>query len=175
MTSHINSGRDSSVGIATRYGMDGPGIKSRRGRDFPHPSIPTLGPTQPPVQWVPGLSPGVKRPGRRADNPPPSNCRGQERIELYLYSPSGPSWPVMGAPLPLPLHINSQYITTWRVILADAYVTVFRSLFVRCGVLYTVQVNAAQCCALLLLCPLCERWKPTQGRPCYVLMSWQIQ
>ena len=45
--------RDSSVGIATRYGMDGPGIESRWGRDFPHPSRPALGPTQPPVQWVP--------------------------------------------------------------------------------------------------------------------------
>ena len=50
--------RDSSVGIATRYGLDGPGIESRWGGDFPHPSRPTLGPTQPPVQWVPGLSRG---------------------------------------------------------------------------------------------------------------------
>ena len=31
-------GRDSSVGIATRYGLDRPGIESRWGRDFPHPS-----------------------------------------------------------------------------------------------------------------------------------------
>ena len=51
-------GRDSSVGIATRYGLDGPGIESRWGRDFPHPSRPILGPTQPPVQWVLGLSRG---------------------------------------------------------------------------------------------------------------------
>ena len=51
-------GRDSSVGIATRYELDGGGIESRWGRDFPHPSRPALGPTQPPVQWVPGLSKG---------------------------------------------------------------------------------------------------------------------
>ena len=43
--------RDSSVGVATRYGLDGPGIKSRwEGRDFPHASRPALGPTQPTVQ-----------------------------------------------------------------------------------------------------------------------------
>ena len=51
-------GWDSSVGIATRYGLDGPGIESQWGRDFPHPSGPALGPTQPPVRWVPGLSLG---------------------------------------------------------------------------------------------------------------------
>jgi hypothetical protein len=42
-------GRDSSVGIETRYGVDCPAIESRRGRDFPQPSRPSLGPTQPPV------------------------------------------------------------------------------------------------------------------------------
>jgi hypothetical protein len=52
------------VGIATRYGLDGPGIKSRWGRDFSHPSRPAMGPAQPPIQWVPDLSPGVKRLGR---------------------------------------------------------------------------------------------------------------
>ena len=55
---NILQGRDSSVGIATRYGLDGPGIESRWKQDFPHPSRPALGLTQPPVQWVPGLSRG---------------------------------------------------------------------------------------------------------------------
>jgi hypothetical protein len=51
--------RDSSVGTATRYGLDGMGIESRwGGPDFPHLSRPVLGPTQSPIQWVPGLSRG---------------------------------------------------------------------------------------------------------------------
>jgi hypothetical protein len=39
-------GQDISVGIATRFGLDGPGIESRRRRDFSNPSRPALGPTQ---------------------------------------------------------------------------------------------------------------------------------
>jgi hypothetical protein len=37
-------GRDSSVGISTGYGLDGPGIEYRWSRDIPHPSRPNLEP-----------------------------------------------------------------------------------------------------------------------------------
>jgi len=43
-----------------------------------------------------GSFPGVKRPGRGADHPPIYSAEVKGRIELYLYSPSGPSWPVLG-------------------------------------------------------------------------------
>ena len=51
-------GPGSVVSMATAYGLDGLGIESRWGRDFPNLSRPALRPTQPPVQWVPGLSQG---------------------------------------------------------------------------------------------------------------------
>jgi len=90
--------RDSSVGIATSYGLDGPGggeiFRTRSDRPWGPPSLvyngylsrPALGPTQPPIQWVPvqtgpgahpasytmgtGSLPGVKRPGRGVDHHP---------------------------------------------------------------------------------------------------------
>ena len=96
------AGRDSSVGIATRYGLDGPGIESRWWARFSAPV--QTGPGAYPASCTMGTGtfPGVKRLGRGADHPSPSKCRGHERVRLNLYSPSGPSWPVMGAPLPLP-------------------------------------------------------------------------
>jgi hypothetical protein len=51
---------------------------------------------------IESLSRGVKRPGSRIDHPPTSSSRVKERIELYLYSTSAPSWTVLGRTLPLP-------------------------------------------------------------------------
>jgi hypothetical protein len=58
------------------------GFDSRRGLGiflFTAASRTALGPTQPPIQWVPGaLSLGVKRLGREADRSPPSSAEVKE-------------------------------------------------------------------------------------------------
>ena len=72
--SNFLGGPGSSVGIATGYGLDGPGIESRWGRNFPHLSRPALGLTEPPLQWISAFSRGKERPGRDADPSRPSSA-----------------------------------------------------------------------------------------------------
>jgi len=55
--SMTSCGPGSSVGIATDYGLDGP-ESNPGGDEISRPSRPAQGATQPPVQWVPGLSRG---------------------------------------------------------------------------------------------------------------------
>ena len=67
--------RDSSVCIATRYGLDGPAIESRWGARVSAPV--QTGPWGPPSLLYNGYTGsfrGVKRPGRGVDHPPPSKC-----------------------------------------------------------------------------------------------------
>jgi len=56
------------------------------------------GPGVHPAFYTVGTSsfPGVKQPGHGTDHPPLSSTEVKERAQLYLYSPSGPSWPVLG-------------------------------------------------------------------------------
>ena len=131
----------SFFGIATRYGLDGPGWNSDGGGWGPRFSLP--------VQTCPEahsasctigtgcLSRWIKRPGLGVNHPPPSSTDVKERVEFYLYSPSGPSWPVTERDLLLPNHDSAfpphsstaisppcatvpirQCTTTYRVILS---------------------------------------------------------
>jgi hypothetical protein len=80
LSSQVKS-HDSPVGIATRlraWNIGVLGFDSRQGLGillFTTVFISVLAPTEPPIQWVPGvLFLGIKRPGRLADrSPPPSD------------------------------------------------------------------------------------------------------
>jgi hypothetical protein len=67
------------------------GFDSQRGLGiflFTTASRTSLGPTQLPIQWVPGaLSLGIKRLGREADHSSQSSFEVKECVELYLHSP----------------------------------------------------------------------------------------
>jgi hypothetical protein len=70
-TTYISGvGRDSSVGVATRYGPDSPGSESQWGARFSASNH--TGPGAHPASYTMGAKsfPGVKRPGRGVDHPP---------------------------------------------------------------------------------------------------------
>ena len=76
--------RDSSVGRATRYGMDGPGIESRWGEIFR---------TSPDRPWGPPILlhngywvfPGGEAAGAWRRPPTPSSAEVKERVELHVH------------------------------------------------------------------------------------------
>jgi hypothetical protein len=88
-------GRDSSVDIATRYGLDGRGIKSRCGARFS--ALFHTGPRAHPASYTVGTGSfsGVKRPERGVEHPNPFSAEVKERVELNLYCNSGLSCPVL--------------------------------------------------------------------------------
>ena len=95
-------GRGSSVGITTQYGLDGPGIESRWGDIFRTRPDRPWGPPILLYNWY-WVFPGGKAAGAWRWPPTPSSAEVKERLELYLYSPSGHSWPLVEWTLPLPL------------------------------------------------------------------------
>jgi hypothetical protein len=102
MTLPVRFGRDSSVGIATRYGLE---IESRWGRDFPHLSRPALG--QSLLYNGYRVFPRGKAAGAWCWPPKPSSVEVKERVELFFYSPTVPSGQVTG--WALPFAVNEWY------------------------------------------------------------------
>jgi hypothetical protein len=82
----------SIVGIVTHYRLD----------QIPVGGVPVpiqTHPGTPPTSYTMGsraLSPGVKQPGHGTNHSPTSSAKVKERVEIYLYSPSEPSCPVLG-------------------------------------------------------------------------------
>jgi hypothetical protein len=101
-------GRDSSVGITTRYGLDGPRIESRWGAWFSAPAqtSPRAHPSSYTIDT--GSFLGVGAEARRWPSAP-SSAEVKERVELYIYALSGPSWPVIGCTL---LYFTLLYFTS---------------------------------------------------------------
>ena len=94
---------DGVVGRVTRYMPDGPRIQSWWGKIF---CIHSEWPWGPPSLLYSGYQlsfPGLMWPGHGIDHPPSSSVDVKERVELYLYSVSGSSWPLLGWTLPLSL------------------------------------------------------------------------
>ena len=117
-------GPGSVVGMATAYGMDGQEIESRWGRDFPHPSRPLLG--------LPSLVYNRYRvflggKATRAWHWPPtlSSAEVKERIALFLYSPFGPSWPVLGWTFPFShIRITISHLNKQKCPFSNRYVVI---------------------------------------------------
>ena len=77
------------MGWVVRGSNPGEGEIFRTGPDWP------WGPLSPYIMDT-GSFPGVKRGGRGVNHLPPPSAEVKERVELYLYSRSGPSWPLLG-------------------------------------------------------------------------------
>jgi hypothetical protein len=108
----MKSGPGSSVGIATDYGLDGPGIESQQGRDFPpvqtsheaHPASCTMG-----TESFPGVKCG--RGVLLTTHPLLATRFG--RVELYPYPPLGHNRASNGVTLPAERRDLLSWGTKW--------------------------------------------------------------
>jgi len=86
---------DGVVSVATNCRLVSLGIESWWEQDFLYLSRLAL---RPPTSFIVGtrsLSLGVKQPVRSIDHPSLPSAKVKERVELYLFSSSGSSWPVL--------------------------------------------------------------------------------
>jgi hypothetical protein len=119
----ITIGQGSIVGIATGYGLVGPGIESRWGARFSAHFQTGSGAHPAPCTMGTGSFLGRVKSGRSVTlTPHPTFCAvGHERVELYLYSPYGPyglygaSVPVQEYTLPLPYSRATPLFPLWAV------------------------------------------------------------
>jgi len=101
----IPVGRDSSVGEANCYGLDGPGSNAGGGEIFRNRPDSPWGPPGLVQNWYQVIP--VGKTARAWHWPPiPSSAEVKESVELYLYSPSGTSWAVLGRNV----HLNHKQV-----------------------------------------------------------------
>ena len=86
-------GRNSVVDKATLFGLDGLGIESWWRENFPHPDLVD---TRTLVQLVKTIFPGIKGPESGVEYPSASSTEDKQRVELYLYAITEPSWLLLG-------------------------------------------------------------------------------
>jgi len=74
-----------------------------------------------------------KRPGRGIDHPSSFSAEVKERVGLYIYSPPGRSWPVLGWTLPLPYFLSSvcMQASWWYVCRVETCGCFIRVLFIK--------------------------------------------
>jgi hypothetical protein len=180
-------GPDSAVGIATRYGLDGPRIQSQLGEIFR--TCPDW-PWGPPSLLYNGYRvsfPGIKRPRRGTDHPPPPSAEVKERVEPYLYSTSGPSWPDIGWTLPsfpfyfilhecqhFDLNFSTQEAEWWisnKIIFTEVILTLVLFSFHTGSETGTTVIisNSLHICQKMFLFTTLKRVKDNHHKPAYFL------
>ena len=97
--------------------------------------------------------PGVKRPGHGIDHPPPSSTEVEGRVELFLYPPFGPSWPVLGWTLlylcdklsitltHLHVHLWANTVPGTSCLTCKILSLVLYKMYTKCFILHSVSSN----------------------------------
>jgi hypothetical protein len=88
---------------------------------------PDTDPGAHPASYIMGTGsfPGLKRPERSVDHSLPSSAEVKVRVKLYPYSPSGPSWSILGSTLPWPSPL-------WRSFFIQALIESSHRMTVSC-------------------------------------------